>query len=245
MAVARQATVSTFEDDNVSAFSWTHTVNTGSDLALFVLIGQPYRNDLPDGATYNSVAMTLVDDQVGSGVYHCSTAYVLVNPSTGANTVYVDCTTLGGHYAGCLAISFSGVDQSTPTSGLQAGASSNVHGRDLDIVTTSGDYALCVGQIEPDCETELSFTAGTQEAEMENVGGGGVGGTATMGSEPAVGVSTNLAWGWTGNALNSYIAFCIDQAAAAGPGTQTGNMGDLAGAAARKFTGFRTQTGAI
>ncbi len=90
-----------------SPYSWSHTC-TGSNLALIVYHGINVDTDQTTGVTYNSVSMAAVDklDLLTAG-YHYS--WVLVAPSTGANTVTITGTGANGMYG--TSQSYSGCAQ--------------------------------------------------------------------------------------------------------------------------------------
>ncbi len=196
------------QDDTSSAngagadtLSWAHTC-TGSDLMLFVGFGG---TDIDEGevtgVTYNSVAMTKVWDRT-QNTYN-STGWYLANPATGSNTVIVTMVNTNTRYMGG-AISFTGVDQSTPVDTATEGATNfgttvtiDVSSATDDLVidgVVSGDQDPIVGagQIEKIAEMKfgsyysMSTEAGAATVTMSWSGGGST--TWSMG-----GVSINPA----------------------------------------------------
>ncbi len=69
-----------------SPFTWSHTC-TGSNLVLVVALWAA-AGDVVSAVTYNSIAMTQVAKTVGAALGE-NYLYILVNPSTGANTISV------------------------------------------------------------------------------------------------------------------------------------------------------------
>jgi len=115
--------------------SWTHTV-TGSN-AILVVCEFMNSADAPVSATYNGVAMTLVNSSDGRIGF-----YMLKNPATGANTVTVTHTGSGADIAG-ISMSYTGVDQTTnPEANALA---SNGGGSLASAVTTLTDNAWVTG----------------------------------------------------------------------------------------------------
>ncbi len=107
MAIARDTSTSASGAPTSSPGTWSHTC-TGSNLILFVGVESTGASDNVTGATYNGVAMTLVQKQArldGREVY----LFVLVNPATGSNTVSVSWTGTDGHFLS--AISYTGAAQ--------------------------------------------------------------------------------------------------------------------------------------
>ncbi len=111
-AIAFDATANG-QDSNVSSLTWSHTC-TGADLVL--IVGVSTRGDdgdaVPDGVTYNGVAMTLIDGQ-GFATVLFSSLWQLKAPATGANNVVVSWTTNTVRVVGG-SMSFTGVDQTNP-----------------------------------------------------------------------------------------------------------------------------------
>lgn len=106
----QSANISTAE--GTTDFSWNHTVSAGSNLIL--IVGVAVRSASPNtaqGVTYNGTALTQVGSSIFSAHANISMWY-LVNPDVGTFSVSVDLTANRSAVGG--AMTFSGVDQSTP-----------------------------------------------------------------------------------------------------------------------------------
>ena len=109
--------------NNVGSVSWSHTItSTGSNVAL--VVGAVSRDstdaDRPVvSVTYNGINLTRIrqDDEPVNNVY--SSVWYLVNPPTGAHSVTITYTSLVTEAFGA-AISFTGVDQVSPSAPMLA-----------------------------------------------------------------------------------------------------------------------------
>lgn len=205
-AVSRQSTVpaSVTTADTLTSVSWSHTVNAGSDLLLVVGVSIDNDNDYPSGVTYNGVAMTNIANQaVSNGSFGASSAWQLVNPATGANTVQV--TYAIADTFGANSISFSGVDQASPIGDIDQNTSSSASWSPT-LTTTSGDYVFVVTSSNNDV-TQTVTTGSEEWDDNSNVGAH----TTAALSSIASGSLTGVAWTWSSAETNSYIAFTIQQ----------------------------------
>ncbi len=122
-----------FDDATGASFNgaltltFSHTVtSSGSDRVL--IVGAASRddgnNDTITGVTYDGAGMTKITDRAGDANGYIS-LWFLANPSTGANNVVITGSgTAGGKFLVGGAVSFTGVDQSTPTGSATATAAS-------------------------------------------------------------------------------------------------------------------------
>lgn len=134
MAIAVDA-VSTGSQDSGVSFTWSHTC-TGSNLLLLVSVVVPSAVTITS-VTYNAVSMTSVgsaDNASGGKVQ----IFRLINPATGANSVVVTPDHNGPAAAG--AISFTGVDQTTPL-GTPATATGNSATPSVSVTSATGEMA--------------------------------------------------------------------------------------------------------
>lgn len=141
MAVAFDA-VSSFAHDGAS-HTLSHTV-TGSNLYLLVgvsLVGSVGRT--VTGITYNGVALSSLGNIANSVTYRTE-LWGLVAPATGAHNVVIS-TGGPGSTIVAGAISFTGVDQTTPTSGF-ATATGNSANPAVTVASATGDmvFAGCI-----------------------------------------------------------------------------------------------------
>jgi len=92
-------------------WSFSHTC-TGTNLILFVGFCGDSGGGADDvtGVTYNSVAMTLIQKNVGAAQDRFTYLYYIVNPATGAHNVQINCT--ASHYILAGSASYTGAAQS-------------------------------------------------------------------------------------------------------------------------------------
>jgi len=114
MAIAFDAGSSTSSDGSASTISWNHTVAAGSDMALVVYV-YTSNDTAVSGVTYNGDAMTQV---FASGFTSTQACYMfrLVAPDSGTHAVTVTYAA-AVTYRAAGALSFSGVNQSSPVGG--------------------------------------------------------------------------------------------------------------------------------
>ena len=134
MAIALDTTTSS---SSASSTSWTfsHTCS-GSDRVLLVGFFKFGGGDSVTGVTYNGVSMT----QLGKGVADASGyvyLYGLVNPATGANNVVASSSASVQWYG--EAVSYTGVDQTTPFPDTEAYNSSTGTSFTESITTSVAD----------------------------------------------------------------------------------------------------------
>lgn len=206
-AVTRQNTVPSpaTKGEGVTSLSWSHTVNAGSNLLLVVNASMDSSDSFPTSVTYNSVGMTNISNQNSSGSYGSTTAWYLVNPSTGANTVQVNFSPADSFAAN--SISFSGVNQATPIVSVTQG-STITDTVSVNITTVNGDYAYASLGINLD--HALTVDAGTDEWQANNFGGASEA-TGAGASRAAVSSTTTIGWSWGSSNDTSYIGFAIQQ----------------------------------
>lgn len=112
MAITFNAATDGANSAGTTSLSFSHTVGSGENrllVANFVgdLIGG---NDDITSVTYNSVAMTLAVKSSAAGSDRYTYMYYLLNPSTGANNIVINCTNShridasAADYAGVLAL---------------------------------------------------------------------------------------------------------------------------------------------
>ena len=121
MAIAFDASGSSYAA-SANPITFNHTTS-GSDRILYVDFYQTATGDNVTGVTYNGVAMTRINTQVGGTqrIY----SYALVNPTSGTNTISIANT--GGNTYWIDSTSYTGANQVTPTiqnTGYNASATS-------------------------------------------------------------------------------------------------------------------------
>jgi hypothetical protein len=144
--VAAQVTYNNASSAVFSASSTTltfsHTTGAGSNKLL--LVGVSSRDRLVSGVTYDGTPLSFVISEL-SNTDAYTYIYRMVNPPSGTFDVVVTLSSNSGsnHRPVAGAISFFGVDQSTPTSvGSTSAGNSNSVG--TGIVTIPGDMAFAV-----------------------------------------------------------------------------------------------------
>ena len=194
-----------------TSISFSHTC-TGSDLVLYVYVVVAANADFNPAVTYNSVSLTLLQERVADAYYIA--LFRLVAPATGANTVAVTSLPGGGQEA-VIAVSFTGVHQSTPDDTPVYSASASATSVSDNVSSATGNMVLDGVSVQGD----RAITAGADQTVPAN---GTVDQTQV---ETAVsydsGAATNtMSWSWTGNARVGHIA--IDINAATGGGSSNG-----------------------
>ena len=154
----------------------SHTC-TGSDLCL--IVGVSVDNAVPTGVTYNSVAMTKIDDQDASAGN--ASLWQLVGPATGANDIVVTVASSDEIVAGGQ--SFTNVHQTVPISDFVTKADSSAT---LVSFTVSGfTRGVGVGVVKAE-NVSVTTTEGTESwnlVEGTAVRGAGARDTAATGTE--------------------------------------------------------------
>ena len=119
MAVAFDGeAVQTITYSNAASATITNKTTAGSDRVGIVKVGMYHFGSAPyvSGVTWDGVAMTLVGTDVGAANKIGSSMWIIVAPPTGASSIVITFTA-GGVYGAAGAESYSGVNQSAPTSG--------------------------------------------------------------------------------------------------------------------------------
>ena len=128
--------------NTITSLTWKH-VCTGSNRYLVVPVWTAGAASFPDGATYNGVAMTLLDQYCLSD--KGAQLWGLVNPASGMNDVVVTYSGAAIAYA-CTSVSYTGVNQSTPV-GTPAHAGTGGGGS----TSISVNVTSAVGELVVDC----------------------------------------------------------------------------------------------
>lgn len=140
----------------VSSITTTHVVGSGSNMALFAVVGiidNSAGRNLLTGITYNGTAMQFlgrIADRGGSELFN--NLYVLVNPSAGSHTLQANFSAnlnVSSSIAGLVGISCAGVHQTYPYKLLQTQVSGEVNSVTLtetisDASSTDGDLLIGV-----------------------------------------------------------------------------------------------------
>jgi hypothetical protein len=178
------------QNNNDGSASFSHTTS-GSD--RFLMVGCVNSESLTfTGATYNGASMgsAIIDTLAESRKV---IVWGLVNPASGANTVEVTWSD-GNREPYCQAMSFSGVDQSTPydtipttASGFGTSSSQSITSEADDMVV---QWVVTSGGI-------TGWTAGAGETEIHQAIGGGAAHNLLTSYE-AGDTSVTMSSSWTG-----------------------------------------------
>lgn len=215
MALAFDAASGT-SGGGVSSLTFSHTC-TGSNLALFAGAGTSPSTPTVT-ATYNGVDMGASRWTVTEGTVSIrSTAFLLVNPATGAHNIVLTasatCDVFGGHGQ-----SWTGADTASPIRGTPNTAAEeggNTTASVTEAEAQAGDIILChivgfSGAIT------IGGSGGTSRDEREAIDGGGYA-SAISSVDPAT--STTATWTWAANGFWAIGALALKASAGGGGGT--------------------------
>jgi len=128
------------QNPNGSSQTLAHNMSTGSDGTLMVVVTMSSQNSRNfTGATYNNVAMTLLKNQLYSGLIQRTAVYILQNPSTGSNNFVVNFNGSQFNSTSIFACSFTGAGAGGAN--LNNGASTAPNSQSLTIEENSIIYA--------------------------------------------------------------------------------------------------------
>lgn len=212
---------------SLTSTNWT--VASGSNMAMFGFVGASTGGATPalsmkwrgSGGT----SLTQIGSTLAFGTYSRIAAFQLVAPTAATDTTYAGLTNTPDE-AGVGAISYSGVDQTTPngTSSTNSGTGSGTtFTPTITVSTTSGDKVLAgfwVLHYSGLASTPTCSTGGTVRYDLAYTITGFESLVAV--EQTATGVSTTISLSATGSASNGYewgvIAYVITPAAAGGSG---------------------------
>lgn len=136
-----------------SPLTWSHTVTAGSNMALIAgcsLGASSVGTGFTMTATYNGVAMTSLGIKIGAGGNGLAQVWILVAPATGAAHNVVITKTVGGTIISLTggSMSFSGVNQTTPTGTLVTTSGSTGTTASASVTgTTTGNQIFAVAAV--------------------------------------------------------------------------------------------------
>lgn len=201
--------VSTGTGTGATSISWTHTAS-GSNRCVYVgvFINTATGAEPANLAgTYDSVSMTKLDS-VAIASAEVLIVFRLANPNTGAKTVSITWT--GSFDSVGAALSYTGVDQSTPDGTTTADSSGGEVSSSIDVTSAAG-------------QTVIDFIGIRQNTDGTEAPGGGQTQRAThessyinlYGSEEAGATTTTMSWTWTTAAARYHIGVPIRPATSA------------------------------
>lgn len=190
-----------------TTLSWSHTVGSGTNRVLVVVMGSPGSNKYGTAAcTWNtSESMTKITAKTdGAGATNV-VAFILKNPTSGSHTISCTSLTSADHIGG--ATSWAGVNQTTPNrSSFVANDGGSAAASPTSIAVTnavSGDVVLDVTMINT---TPMAGGGTTVRYQVNNPSGDGV--AFGHSSTPASG-STTVQWTYTGTTFWCAIGFAL------------------------------------
>ncbi len=130
LAVTANGTATSTQATSVTSLTWSHTVNSGSNRALFVTLAIDGLGATVSSVTYGGVALT----QVGrTGGNHAVEIWRLINPTVGTANVVVSLGATTDIKGG--AVTYNGVHQTDPTGNYESATST---GTTASVVVQSG-----------------------------------------------------------------------------------------------------------
>ena len=188
MAIAHDSTT---QGNGFTPLTFSHTVS-GTD-TLLVVFATANSGQTITGVTYNGVSMTqkgsFIQDSAGPKNY----CFYLVNPATGANNVVV---TASSSVCPATAISYTGVDQTTPIDAYTTTASAATTSY-TSTITTNSTNSWVVASSRTGNGFTLTAGANTvlrQQPELLYLGAGGVwdSGAARSSGSNSVNVTSSI-----------------------------------------------------
>lgn len=216
MAVAYDTASATQSFSNVSTVTtWSHTAS-GSNRYVRLSIAWAKLGTTTCSATYGGNAMTSVGIATASANWVANVTgkaqiFEYVAPATSAETV-APTFSASGNYGAAGTVSYTGVDQTTPSGAAFTGSVGNASG-----VTTSTRTVTDAdtGDMVSDCIAVdtggTSVTAGSTQ-RFNGVGTGYCG----AGQDAAGSASVAMTWTWTNNKGYAHVAAAIYQASGGG-----------------------------
>lgn len=109
-----------FDNLGITTLNISHTVGVGISQVLIVGISTSnttlgaFPGNRVTSVTYNGQALTRIGSQISPNLNNGVEIFRLINPPNGTNTVVINLTALSSNYVFASAVSFNGVDQTTP-----------------------------------------------------------------------------------------------------------------------------------
>lgn len=166
-----------------SSITQALTVGSGSDRALFVGSFSNATSTTPTTATYNGVGLTADAAAVCTG-FGKGAGYAMAAPASGANNVVTNYSDANAIVI-LIAMSYTGVDQTTPSSTGNGAATTSA---DATVNVTSDANDLIAAALYA-ASAFGTWTAGTGTTDRTVINGHRVGG-----DEPGGGGSTTINW---------------------------------------------------
>lgn len=174
-----------------STYSWSHTC-TGSNRYLTVGISMlSVGGSSVTGITYSGIALSLIKAQASGAGAIRSELWGLVAPATGSNTIAVTLSASLDSAAG--AVSYTGVEQTTPYEAANSATATNVGAADATVnVTTIANNDWTFDNVATD---DTAITVGAGQTSRNNVTG--TLGSGAMSSEGPKTPAGSVTMSWT------------------------------------------------
>lgn len=223
-------TISTHTSGSGSTATWSHS-NDGDYLVVAVASHITDAAGNPTGVTYNAVSMTKIAERAYSSS-NGVTLWGLVAPAAGANNVVVSWGSGTANPRSAGALSFSGVDASTPVGTPTDGGSAGSSAPSIAVASASGELvvdAVCIWQ---DSATATTGTVGADQTERVQVGYTVA--RKLLVSTEAGATTTTMSWSLDNSCRTRHAGIALKPAAATGGGRLVGG-GLVNGAASRRL----------
>lgn len=223
-------TITTHAASTGSTATFAHN-NDGDYLVVGVMNVAPDAAANPTGVTYNGVSMALL----GVSAYASSvgaTLWGLVAPAAGSNNVVVTWGSGTNNPRSAGAISFSGVDQTTPVGTVNTATSNGTTAPSTTVSSASGEWVVDAVGIFQASGTATTATVGADQTERVNHAQT-TSRKLLMSTEPGAS-SVTMSWSLDQSCRTRAISIPIKPAAATGGGRLVGGA-LVNGAASRRL----------
>ena len=202
MAVVNENSASDIDHRGANSSSFSYTVS-GSDthMVLYVATGSGVNNSDADvtGVTYNSVSTSELEEGVAPVNRQSLTAFGLVAPASGFNTVAVSLAAESDHAT--MLASYTGVDQTTPL-GNTGFVSANITNPTITISSATGEV------VSSCCASQSNNQLGGHETILQSGRKYNLPGDDDISLQEKAGETTTVST-WTGGADRESIAIAV------------------------------------
>jgi hypothetical protein len=221
--VTSNGTVTSAQTSSATSLTWSHTVNSGTDRALFVELAVQNTGSPASSVTYGGTALTRVGRTAGNQAVEI---WRLVNPPVGTANVVV--TFPGSTAAAGGATTFNGVDPTTPT-GTYVGATGT--GISSSVVVTSAANDVVIDSENWNGYT-LGYSAGSgQSVQWSQSESAQLGASTTAAGASSVTMSSSIfgiaQWATAAVSVQAATPPTVATPAAASPSPVTGTTTNL------------------
>ena len=160
LAISANGTATSSQATAVTSLTWSHTVASGSNRALFVTLAIDGLGAGVNSVTYGGVALTQVGRTTGN---HAVEIWRLVNPTVGTGNIVVSLGATTDIKGG--AVTYNGVDQTTPT-GTYVGATGTGTTASVNVSSTTGSLVLDITNWD---NNPSGYTTGSGQSDVWNL----------------------------------------------------------------------------